>query len=152
MAAAVALFLGISLLYTKVIAPSSARAIEWRDLTAEVGPIQFATQTISIIRDRKKLVKLLHIVQPLGAPVPKAPPVDFAHRLAIMFAVGPRSSAGYVLHVASVTDHGDHVDVVFREQTPSLGDHVTAKLTYPYKLITIPKTDEALHFELVGRP
>ena len=39
-----------------------------------------------------------------------------------------------------------------REITPTLKQHVTAKLTYPYRLITIPRTTKHLRFVVDGRP
>jgi hypothetical protein len=146
------LFVGISLLYTKVIAPGGSHPIPWRDVTARLGPVVFPQQTISIIRTRGKLAKLLAIVTPKGDPVPKPPPLDFSRRLAILYAVGPRSSTGYDLRVVSVTEHGDRIQVVYRELTPGLADRVTPKLTFPYRLITLPKTGKPIRFKLEGRP
>jgi hypothetical protein len=65
--------------------------------------------------------------------------------------VGPRSSTGYVLHVESVTEQGGTIDVVVSEQTPTLGDHVTPHLTYPFRLITLPKSGKHVHVRYAGR-
>ena len=149
---AVALFLAVSLVYAKVIAPGDTRLVEWRDLTARLGPVRFPQQTISIIRTRVKLAKILAIVTPKGERAPKPPTIDFARRVAILYAVGPRSSSGYVLRVVRVTERDDRVLLVLRELTPSLGDSVTARLTFPYVLITIPATRKPIRFQLLGRP
>ena len=90
--------------------------------------------------------------QDLSAQVP--PGVwtnDFARREAVLVAAGPRSSTGYTLHVDGVTEHGNSVDVVVREHTPSLHDRVVARLTYPLLLITIPKSQKQVHVRYAGR-
>ena len=82
---------------------------------------------------------------------PGAPPVDFAHRKAVLIAAGPRSSTGYVLDIERVVEERSRVVVVAREHTPSLDDPVQARVTYPYRLITIPRTSKPTHLELAGR-
>jgi hypothetical protein len=114
--------------------------------------VRWPRLTISVLRDPAKLPKILAIVTPPGRRVPQAPPIDFAHRIGIVYAVGPRSSTGYGVRVARVVDEGDRISLHFRELTPTLREHVVAKLTYPYRLITIPRTTKRLRFVLDGRP
>ena len=108
--------------------------------------------TITIIRNQAKLAKILSIVTPPGQPVPKPPPIDYVRREAIVYAMGPRSSTGYDVRVVRITDRGDHIDFVVREITPTLRDHVVAKLTYPYRIVTIPRSTKHFRFVLQGRP
>ena len=42
--------------------------------------------------------------------------------------------------------------VTVRERTPSLGQPVTAKVTYPFRLITVPRSDKHLRLKWLGRP
>jgi hypothetical protein len=151
-AVAVLLFVGVSLVYTQAIARQSPKRLAWRDLTAELGPVRWPRLTISVIRNRTKLEKILSIVTPAGQPVPKPPPIDYRRRIAVVFSTGPRSSTGYDLRVARIVDEGDRVSFHFREITPSLGDGVRPKLTYPYRLITIASTRKHLRFVIDGRP
>ena len=108
--------------------------------------------TITIVRNPAKLAKILSIVTPPGQPVPKPPPIDYVRREAIVYAMGPRSSTGYDVKVVRITDRGDHIDFVVREITPTLRDHVVAKLTYPYRIVTIPRSTKHFRFVLRGRP
>lgn len=146
------LFIGVALLYGKVIASSDARPVPWRDLTAALGPVHWSRFTITIVKTPQKLAKILGIVTPRGERVPVPPPIDYSRREAIVYAVGPRSSTGYGLRVVRITERDDRVDFVVRELTPSLRDRVTAKLTFPYRLVTIPRTDKPIRFALEGRP
>jgi PrcB C-terminal len=82
----------------------------------------------------------------------KLPPIDFAHREAYLVAAGPRSSTGYRLDIVRVVDSGSRIVVTVHERTPSLGDPVKARVTYPYRLITLPRSDKAVKLKWPGRP
>jgi hypothetical protein len=56
------------------------------------------------------------------------------------------------VRVVRIVDEGDRISLHFRELTPTLADHVVAKLTYPYRLITIQRTTKRLRFVADGRP
>jgi PrcB C-terminal len=114
-----------------------------------VGPVRWARATSSVVHDQTKLDRLF-VVATLGSH-PQAPTIDFDHRLAVLITVGPRSSTGYSLHVAEVTEQGDHIDVVVRERTPALADKVLPHLTYPYVLVTLAKSDKSVHVRYAGR-
>lgn len=83
---------------------------------------------------------------------PAIPPIDFAHREAILVAVGPRSSTGYALRVVKVRETSDRIAVTVRERTPTIGEPVVARVTYPFRLITIPRIDKSLLLHIEGRP
>jgi PrcB C-terminal len=83
---------------------------------------------------------------------PNVPPVDFAHREAILISTGPRSSTGYKLRVVKVGETRDRVAVTVKETTPRLGEPVVARLTYPFVLITIPQNPKSLFLHFEGRP
>jgi hypothetical protein len=127
----------------------TARPVAWQDISAQVGPAVWARPTISVVRDQQKLDKLF-VVASFGAH-PKAPRIDFTRDEAVFVTSGPRSSTGYSLEVEKVTAKGGTIDVLVRERTPSLGEHVTAKLTYPLLLITIPKSTKHVHVRYAGR-
>jgi hypothetical protein len=83
---------------------------------------------------------------------PEIPHIDWRRREAVLVAAGPRSSTGYALRVVSVHETSDRLVVSVRERTPSLGEPVQARVTYPFRLITIPRISKKpfLHWE--GRP
>lgn len=82
----------------------------------------------------------------------RLPSIDFSRREIYLAAAGPRSSTGYELEVVRVRDEGDHVVVVVHERTPSLGDPVQARVTYPFVLISLPRTNEPVKLKWPGRP
>jgi hypothetical protein len=82
----------------------------------------------------------------------RLPNVDFARHEIYLFALGPRSSTGYELRVLRIQDVGSNILVLLHERTPSLGDAVQARLTYPFLLISLPRSGKPVKPKLPGRP
>jgi hypothetical protein len=129
---------------------STHRDIPYTDLTQRVGALEFTRITRDVFRDKRSLVDVLERNNP-GRPV-TLPSIDFTRREVYLVAAGPRSSSGYELQVVRVTDLGDHIVVVVHERTPSLGDPVEARVTYPFRLITLPRSDKPVQLKWPGRP
>jgi hypothetical protein len=127
-----------------------ARPVSFEDVTGAVAPLEFTRITRGVYRNRRALLDVLEQNNP-GREI-RLPPIDFTRREAYLVAAGPRSSTGYVLRVEQVRDEGDRVVVVVHERTPSLGDPVTARVTYPFRLILLPRSDEPVKLKWPGRP
>ena len=82
----------------------------------------------------------------------RLPNIDFGQREIYLVAAGPRSSTGYALQILRVQDVGDHIDVVIHERTPSLADAVQARVTYPFRLIALPRSSKPVKLKWPGRP
>lgn len=129
---------------------AEARPVPYVDLTRSVGQLEFTRITRDHFESRAELMKVLERNNP-GREI-ELPPIDFAQRSTYLVAAGPRSSTGYELRVVEVRDEGDRLVVVVREDTPSLGDPVAARVTYPFRLISLPRTDEPVKLKWLGRP
>lgn len=129
---------------------ADARPVPYVDLTRSVGQLEFTRITRGQFESRAELIEVLERNNP-GRKI-ELPPIDFSRRSAYLVAAGPRSSSGYELRVIEVRDEGDSVVVVVREDTPSLGDPVAARVTYPFRLISLPRTDEPVKLKWLGRP
>lgn len=70
----------------------------------------------------------------------------------MLTSVGPRSSTGYDLRVVRVADERGRIEVVLREQAPTLANPGTPGLTYPYRLIVFRRSDKHVAVRLEGRP
>ena len=125
------------------------RPVAWRDLSARLGPLRYPRASFRVFLHREKLVKYLDAIMPGAAPAP--PPIDFAHRKAVLILDGPRSSTGYDLRVDRVTEERSRIVVFVRERTPSLATKVAGRVTYPYRLITIPRTSKPTTLVFQGR-
>jgi hypothetical protein len=99
---------------------------------------------------RRQLARYLARTFPEGAPA--VPRFDFGRRKLILVAAGPRSSTGYGVEIVRVTVRRSTVRVLARETTPPLGQQVAARLTSPYRLITIPATSKRVYVQWQGRP
>jgi hypothetical protein len=115
-----------------------------------VGALEFTRITRDVFRSRAALLDVLERNNP-GRPI-HLPNIGFGRREIYLVAAGPRSSTGYVLEVARVRDLGDHIVVVVHERTPTLGDPVQARVTYPFVLIALPRSDEPVKLKWPGRP
>jgi hypothetical protein len=129
---------------------NSTHPVPYTDLTKEMGSLAFTRITRDVFRDRASLVEVLERNNP-GRRI-DLPQIDFARQEVYLVAAGPRSSTGYDLRVVRVEDQSERVVVVVHEQTPSLGDPVEARVTYPFRLIALPRSDKPVKLKWLGRP
>jgi hypothetical protein len=115
-----------------------------------VGKLEFTHITVKLFDNRRDLVEVLERNNP-GRRL-HLPRLDFGRQEVFLVAAGPRSSTGYDLRIVRVQDEGDHVLVVVRERAPMLGDPVEARVTYPFRLISLRRSDEAVKLKWLGRP
>jgi len=127
-----------------------AKTVPYTDISSQLHGVEFPRLERQLFRTRKELALFLEQSTPGRAPA--VPPIDFAHREAILVTVGPRSSTGYALRVVKVRETSDRIAVTVRERTPGLGERVQARVTYPFRLITIPRIDKKLLLHIEGRP
>jgi hypothetical protein len=115
-----------------------------------VGALEFTRITRDVFRNRAGLLEVLERNNP-GRPI-HLPNIDFARREIYLVAAGPRSSTGYALEIVRVRDEGDHIVVVVHERTPSPADPVQPRVTYPFVLISLPRSKEPVKLKWPGRP
>ncbi len=147
--ATVACALGIWLL-VGATSGSRARPQAWRDITREVGPAEFGRPEQDRFVKASDFANFLRHVE-TGATA-RIPRIDFARDEAVLFAVGPRSSTGYSLVVRGVREQDGRIVVTVAEQTPRLGSRARAALTYPFVLITLPRSADPVGVEWLQRP
>ncbi len=119
----------------------------WHDLTSRTIA-QPAHAGLRVYDEREPLVRELTTAGRSAT----VPPIDFAHRTAILVAAGPRSSTAYRLDIVSVVEERRRIVVTVRERTPSLAEPGAATLTFPFRLITVERTSKPVVFDQRGRP
>ncbi len=124
--------------------------VPYTDVSARLRPAEFPRQNRQVFRSRPALADYLGGAMPGRKLV--IPEIDFTRREAILVAAGPRSSTGYELRILGVREQGGKLLVTIRERTPSLGDPVEPRVTYPYRLITVPRSSKSLKLQWLGRP
>ena len=136
-----ALLLGVHLL-----PQGKGQAVAWQDLTSQVGPLVIVRSEHRLFRDRAALVKYLE-----GAQATRpAPAVDLSDRELLLVAPGPRSSTGYSVEVVSASERGGKITVHVRELSPRVGENVQPRVTYPYRLISLPAGKD-VYVDWLGR-
>jgi hypothetical protein len=122
------------LLAVSLLPEGKGRPVAWRDLTMQVGPLTIADRERRLFREREELDRYLARAKARGA----TPQIDFSRRQVLLVSPGPRSSTGYEVEVLSVSERGGEITVRVREQTPTLQDRVEARVTHPYRLLSLP--------------
>jgi hypothetical protein len=138
------------LVYSQWWGRGDAHELAWHDLNARLGQVEFTRKVSAVYRSRAPFAHLLQATMPGRAAKP--PPVDFGRREVVVVSLGPRSSTGYSLRVERVVERRREIDVYLRERTPSLGDPVEPRVTYPYRALTIARTSKPVYVKLQGRP
>jgi hypothetical protein len=126
-----------------------ARPVAYENLTPKVGALEFTHITVDLSHSRAELLEVIERNNP-GRTI-RLPPIDYTRQETFLVATGPRSSTGYALRIVRVEEKGGHIDVVVHERTPSLGDPVQARVTYPFLLLAL-QSDKPVHLKWPGRP
>ena len=146
--AAAALALTGAVLFQRYGAGSPA-PLPWRDLTPRLRGIELPDPA----RRTFKVPDAIHDFQLEAMPgvPPRTVPLDWQRQELVRVAPGPRSSTGYGVRIVSVTERRDRVDVVARETSPRLGQRVAARVTYPFRLLAIPRSGKRVSIVWAGQ-
>jgi PrcB C-terminal len=121
------------LLAARLLPEGESEPVAWRDVSAQVGPLAISGTERRLFRDREQLDRYLRL-----ARAREVPSVDFSKRQLLLVSTGPRSSTGYSIDVLGVEERDAKITVRVREVSPGLGDRVEARVTYPYRLLSLP--------------
>jgi hypothetical protein len=147
--AALVLAAGGWLLYTHVWT-GKTEPVPYTDITPQLGRIEFTRKVTAVYHSRRPFVKLLEATMPGRAPTP--PPHNWDRDQVVVIALGPRSSTGYSLRILRVVERRRGIYVYAREETPSLGDPVQPRITYPYRVLSMHGNAKPVYVKLEGRP
>jgi hypothetical protein len=136
------------LVYAYAFERGGGQTLAWQEV--RLGGAEFPRPAGRVFGSAEELRRFLIAAMP--GRTPASPPIDFGRREAVLLAAGPRSSTGYTVEVESVREQRGRIVVHVRERTPSLGDPVAARVTYPYRLITLPRRDKPVEIVWEGRP
>jgi hypothetical protein len=144
-----ALLIAGRLVYTQVWGVGDERVVDWVDVTHRTGTIEFTRRVQGVYHSRAAFERLLEATMPGRAPKP--PPHDWEHDQIVVIALGPRSSTGYSLRILRVVERRRGIYVDAREKTPALGEPVNARVTYVYRLLSMPGKAKPVYVKLHGR-
>ncbi len=81
-----------------------------------------------------------------SSPVPPVPPVDFSREMVLLAALGDRPSGGFGVAIREVTFDGSTVGAAVVETRPGPRCIVTAVVTQPVAVVTVPRSDVPVVF------
>jgi hypothetical protein len=134
------------LLAARLLPEEKGNPVAWRDLSAQVGPLRIDASQHPLFREHSELARYLKRADAHRT----APNIDFSRRQLLLVSPGPRSSTGYSVEVVSVREQSSKITVRVQERAPQLGEHVEARVTYPYRLLSLPAGDK-VYVDWLGR-
>jgi len=118
-----------AVLVVLLVPHGKSHPVAWRDVSAQVAPVLTSDLTKRLFQTPAQFKEFF------GSDAQA--PVDFSTRQLLLISPGPRSSTGYSVRILSVTERDDAITVKVREWTPTLADHVEARVIYPYRLFSL---------------
>lgn len=82
---------------------------------------------------------------------PALPSVDFSQTVLAAVFAGAKPRGGYTIKVRRIVQTERDVIVYVTEQAPSSGQAGTAQITYPYQIVSLPRTSLPLRFSFDTR-
>jgi hypothetical protein len=137
------------LLYTQVWT-GKTEPVPYTDLTPRLGQIEFSRKVTAVYHSRPAFQRLLEATMP--GRVPKLPRHNWDRDQVVVIALGPRSSTGYSLRIRRAVERRRGIYVYAREVTPSLGEPVQPRVTYPYRVLSMHGSAKPVYVKLEGRP
>ena len=133
------------LLAARLLPEGESEPVAWRDLSAQVGPLSIPGTDRRLFRDQEQLGRYL-----ARAHARETPTVDFSKRQLILVSTGPRSSTGYSIEILDAEEQDGKITVRVREISPKVDDRVEARVTYTYRLLSLP-ADRDVVVDWLGR-
>lgn len=128
--------LAAAILLVLLVPHGNSRPVAWHDVSDEVTSVVTYDLTGRLFRTAQQFHEFF------GSETQA--PVDLSTRQLLLVSPGPRSSTGYAVQILSVTERGNEIRVKVRERTPTLAEHVEARVTHPYRLLSLPAGKDVL--------
>jgi hypothetical protein len=100
----------------------------------------------AVVRDSTAWLELWRAINRPFYPPPPLPPVDFEHDMIVIAALGARPTAGYDIVIEGARRDSAAVEIALRKLSPAPGCPVSAAMTQPVDLATIPASQRAVRF------
>jgi protease stability complex PrcB-like protein len=100
----------------------------------------------AVVRDSAAWHELWRTINRPFYPPPPLPRVDFEHDMVVIAALGARPTAGYDIVIEGARLDSAEVEIALRTLSPAPGCPVSAAMTQPVDLATIPASPRAVRF------
>lgn len=82
-------------------------------------------------------------------PVPALPAIDFAEKIAVVYALGEQVSGGFSVRIISAALSGNNLQLIVEIRRPSPTCIVTSSITAPADVILLPRSEKTVLVEEV---
>ncbi|HEU4615317.1 MAG TPA: protease complex subunit PrcB family protein [Kofleriaceae bacterium] len=100
----------------------------------------------TVVRDSAQWNALWQTIARPFYPAPPMPQVDFDRDMVVVAALGARPSSGYDIVIEGAQQDTSSIEIALRTSSPAPGCPVTAAITQPVDLATIPTSPRPVRF------
>jgi hypothetical protein len=100
----------------------------------------------TVVRDSTSWIEVWRAISRPFYPPPPLPRVDFEHEMVVIAALGARPTAGYDIVIEGARQDSAAVEIALRTLSPAPGCPVSAAMTQPVDLATVPASPRAVRF------
>ena len=126
---------------------SSTKTVEFT-LLSQGTQSGLESQRFEVIRDEGALRSVWQAHAHATTPAQGPPNVDFQAAMVIAAFAGMKSSGGYRLDIAKISQDGDRLEVSMVLTQPGTDCFVSEVMTQPYVMATTPTSSQSVHFTL----
>lgn len=124
---------------------SSTKTLEFT-LLAQGTQSGIESQRFEVIRDEAALRSVWQLHAHATTPTQGPPKVDFQTAMVIAGFAGTKSSGGYRLDIAKISQDGDRLEVTIVLSQPGADCFVSEVMTQPYVIAATPRSSRSVHF------
>lgn len=116
------------------------------------GPTAYSTYSglndpvRTVVRDSAEWDALWQAITRPFYPAPPLPQVDFDRDMVVVAALGARPSSGYDIVIEAARQDTSSIEIALRTSSPAAGCPVSAAITQPVDLATIPASPRPVRF------
>ena len=100
----------------------------------------------TVVRDSTSWIEVWRAINRPFYPPPPLPRVDFEHDMVVIAALGARPTAGYDIVIEGARQDSAAVEIALRTLSPAPGCPVSAAMTQPVDLATVPASPRTVRF------
>ena len=126
---------------------SGTSTVEFK-LLAQGAESGIESQRFEVIRDEAAFRSAWEAHAHPATPAQGPPKVDFQTAMVIAAFAGTKSSGGYHLDIAKISQDGDRLEVTMVLTQPGADCFVSEVMTQPYVMATTPRSSQSVHFTL----
>lgn len=112
-----------------------------------ISGVRIESQTDKVIKNQKEWFDFLSFYNKRNDTASEIN-VDFTTQDMIIVAMGSQSSGGYSVEISKVIEYDVQIVIYATKSSPGSNCGTISVITYPTKIIAIPKTDKPVKFEI----